>query len=402
MAQPTNTPTTTTRYGKGRSVALLVALLAVVVGVIGTYKPSHFLALPFPLGILLWVSFGGDLPPYMFVDPWEEEEIRTWTKPGDLVVSVGIKSGTTWMLYCTHQIRVKAADDADELFQEVSVGTPWPDLRQSRHDSWKAQKERFNTTILPDGSKLKDHWDNPRYPFRIFKSHYSPKLPGNEGEKGAILPVKQNPQLKFLAMSRNGLDVVQSMVPFLNSHTDEWRNLFGGIPPKSSGDIVKDTAQRFQEMLPGGNFEGAYFPYVKNWWRVKDEPNVLLLHYADAKKDLKGTVQQLAKFLDVNLTEDQVKTVTERCGIDYMRRRDHLFLYSLPLNQDSFWNITTGRAVKPGSMVRTVNDEKSDAFTQEQRETWAKAEEEQFGSIDANMLRWARDGGPFSSTTLAK
>ena len=41
-----------------------------------------------------------------------------------------------------------------------------------------------------------------------------------------------------------------------------------------------------KDFLPGGTLGGLYFGYVKEWWPFRHEPNVLLLHYADAKKDL--------------------------------------------------------------------------------------------------------------------
>ena len=208
--------------------AALVGALVLGIGIVGKTKPTLFMGLPFPLSIILWTSFGGEMPPFFMPDAWHPEEIKTWTKPGDLVVTTGSKSGTTWMLFCTHQIRMKGSDDADELFPDVSITTPWPDFRQSRHGSWEINKNLMNTTILPDGKLMTYYWDNPRYPFRIFKSHYTPM------ESGGVLPIKDNPQLKFLAMARNGLDVVNSFVFFWHAHTDNFRNVFGGFPPASS------------------------------------------------------------------------------------------------------------------------------------------------------------------------
>lgn len=379
----------------------IVTLLAILIGFIGTYKPTHFMALPFPLSFLLWMNFGEYISPYVFLDAWKDEEIPTWTKNGDLIVSVGPKSGTTWMLYCTHQIRMKGAPDSDELIHDVNEGMPWMDLRQSRHGSWQEQKERWNTTILPDGSNLKDRWDNPRYPFRIFRSHFNPRPENHEkGLDGAVLPINQHPEIKFLAMVRNGLDVVNSMIPFFASHSNAFRAVFGGIPPAAPTDVTS-AGKLMKAMLPGGYLQDSYFSYVKNWWKVKDKPNVLLLHYSDARKDPKGTVMKLAHFLEVNLTQDQVDTVTQKCSMDYMKQRDHLFLLTLPLNQDYFWDNEKDRIMSPGSMIRTgrfrTNDKDQSVkypFSDEQIERWKKGEEDEFGSID-NLLRWARYGGPF-------
>ena len=67
---------------------------------------------------------------------------------------------------------------------------------------------------------MKDFWDHPSYPFRIFKSHYAPPE----------LPVRRKggKKIKYMAMARNGIDVAASMTNFYSSHTDKGRNLFGG------------------------------------------------------------------------------------------------------------------------------------------------------------------------------
>ena len=97
-----------------RSLSILVAaLIAVVIGVIGRLQPSLFMAIPlFPLSIILWVSTGNSAPPFLNPAPWFDD-VTTWTKPGDVIVSVGGKSGTTFMLYMCHQIRMKGEQCED-------------------------------------------------------------------------------------------------------------------------------------------------------------------------------------------------------------------------------------------------------------------------------------------------
>ena len=140
-------------------------------------------------------------------------------------------------------------------------------------------REQMNSTILPDGTKLKDHWDNEEYPFRIFKSHDHVESLGKliGGDK-----------IKFLAMSRNGLDMAASFVPFFDKHTDAFRKLWGNFPPVEPGTLREKTRVRLRQLLPGGIFDNFYFDYVNSWWKARNEKNVLLLHYSDAKKDLSG------------------------------------------------------------------------------------------------------------------
>jgi len=203
-----------------KNVGKAVLGLAVLIGSIGKFAPHLFFDLPFPFSVILWVTTGNSMPMYFMPDAWKEDEIDSWMKDGDLVVATGAKSGTTFMLYCTHQIRTKGTDLDDELFPDVSLATPWMDLKQSRTGSWAEQKDRYNDTVLSNGRKLKEYWDNPAFPFRIFKSHYAPPE----------LPVRKKggKKIKYLAMARNGLDVAASMTSFYSSHTDEFRKVWGG------------------------------------------------------------------------------------------------------------------------------------------------------------------------------
>jgi len=280
--------------GAIKVLGVSVAALAMLVGSVGKLRPHVFMSLPFPLSIILWASTGNEMPPYFMPDAWKEDEIGTWTKDGDLVVATGGKSGTTFMLYCTHQIRTKGKDQDDELFPDVNLATPWMDLRQSRNGHWAEQKDRYNTTVLQDGRLMKDVWDHPSLPFRIFKSHYFPPT----------LPVRSTRNLKYIAMSRNGLDVAASFTTFFSSHTDQLRNLWGGFPPDLSDHEISSEATTHpvvDDLLPGGNLYDIYFNYVKSWWDYRNDPNVLLMHYADVRKDLRGHVQKIAKFLQVVL-----------------------------------------------------------------------------------------------------
>ena len=109
----------------------------------------------------------------------------------------------------------------------------------------------------------------------------------------------------------------------------------GADPPRS----VKD-------LLPGGPIESFHFGYAKGWWPYRNDPNVLLLHYTDARKDLKGHVAKIAKFLEVDLNEKELETVTKRCSLEHMKKVDK-FNYQMPLNKEK-----GVFAVNDGAMTR--------------------------------------------------
>lgn len=371
-----------------RRIGGFVLGVALLIGTVGKIAPHLFLNLPFPLSIILWVSTGHDMPPYLFQDAFKEDEIDTWTKDGDLIVATGFKSGTTWMLYCTHQIRTKGTDVDDELFPDVAIATPWMDMRQSRAGSWAEQKERYNTTVLPDGRRMKDIWDHPSHPFRIFKSHYAPP----------ILPVtrKGGNKLKYMVVSRNGIDVAASASKFYTQHSEPFRKLWGGFPPVIHDDALSadEPPAAVKDILPGGPLDSFYFGYVKSWWKYRNEPNVIMMHYSDLRKDLKGSIKKIAKFLEVDLNGSQLKKVTERCSIDHMKKVNR-FLYKMPLNQDKGHWDPDDSIITPGGMINKGGvGTGGSIFSDKVVAQWKKAEEDQFGHNPA-MLKWAREGGQF-------
>eukprot|EP00960_Hanusia_phi_P075149 768380-Hanusia_phi.AAC.1 len=302
----------------GMAMAVIVAAVAVAV----TVMPELLLMLP--SGFMIWGILGYEMPPYFDRTPFAMEEFRTWTRPGDIIISVASKSGTTWMLFCAHQIRVKGSDDFP--FEDVNIATPWIGNKHVPGQTWAHMKELLNTTVLDDGSLLKDHWNNKAYPFRIFKSHFGPKV--ENGSLDDVLPVKEFPEVKFIGMARNGMDVVASFYTFFAKHRPEFKKMWGGFPP-SYGDKL----QALKDFLPGGLLEYLYFGYIKSWWKVRHEKNVLLLHYADMKKDLGGGVRKLAEFLNVKLTPQEHDRVVEKCGFQYMKKHEDKFNYRLWSNK---------------------------------------------------------------------
>lgn len=361
-------------------VAIVIVVIAVCFGIIGKFEPQLFLKVP-NVGFILWAMSGHQIPPYLTSDAWASKENENWLRDGDVVVAAGAKSGTTWMLFCNHQIRVKG-DDKTYPFEDVSLATPWPDLVQWPTGTWEEHRELLNSTVLPNGVPLQQYWDHPHYPHRVWKSHFTPL------STGGALPVKQRQNVRFLAMSRNGLDVVASMSPFFSSHSDDFRKLWGGFPPASSGNTDQDLSELFEKLLPGGEMGAFYWDYVKQWWPLRNEQNVLLLHYADAKKDLRGTVQKIADFVKVDLTSQQLDIVTNKCSIEYMRSKTQMFGYRLPLNAQ----FEPKTILNNGALIRKGgNGDGKAKLSEDEQLRWKIAEEDQLGN-DPELLAWARNG----------
>lgn len=360
-------------------IGALVLVVAIAIGVIGKTKPELFLKLP--MGFIPWAITGNIMPPYFDAAPFSEAEFGSWAKDGDLIVSVGAKSGTNWMLYCTHQIRTKAKGDTATDYTDILIDTPWIGFNMLPGQTWTEIKEMMNTSTLPDGTNVKDHWDNAAFPFRIFKSHFAPP----------IQPVTKFRKVKFLAMVRDGKDAVRSFYPFFAGHRPAFKATWGGFPP-----TYPDSMACLKDFLPGGTLEHLYFGYVKDWWPFRHDPNVLLLHYADAKKDLAATVSKIAKFVDVELTAAEHAEVTRRCDIDHMKTIAHKFDYVQWAGDGS--KIMCGKDGCPGidgSLIRSGKvGEGKDFFTIEMQQLWDAAMQSELP--DPELRKWAAEGGGFS------
>mmetsp|Transcript_21777 Transcript_21777/g.33090 ORF Transcript_21777/g.33090 Transcript_21777/m.33090 type:complete len:125 (+) Transcript_21777:303-677(+) len=123
-----------------------------------------------------------------------------------------------------------------------------------------------------------------------------------------------------------------------------------------------------------------------------------MLHYSDIRRDLKGGVKKIAEFLEVDLNPTQLEVITERCGIEHMRKVNK-FLHRMPLNTDGkgLWDAEKDHFIKNGSFVKkggigTGGLILSDKVVAQ----WKKAEEDEFGHNPA-LLKWAREGGDFPS-----
>jgi hypothetical protein len=240
--------------------------------------------------------------------------------------------------------------------------TPWVDMFQYPGQTWTDILEGYNTATVPfskgpDGRTvdvpLSFFWNNPNFPFRIFKSHHTPIPQGNATAGFTdVLPVKQFPEVKYISVVRNVYEVFASMHNFIALHRQEFKDGWGGFPPNYPN---MDAAAK--DLLPGGNLYIYYFPYVRAWWRLRNEKNVLLMHYRDMVEPEKGldmVVEKLSTFMldkEPPLNADEKAGVKKRCSAEHMMSPElrGAFDYRLPLHPDPVWK--TMGALEPGGIL---------------------------------------------------
>ena len=223
--------------------------------------------------------------------------------PQDVFVMTFAKSGTNWMMQIAHQLIYHGKSEYDHLHDLV----PWPD-----------------TTIMPFFVKKyaipieeATHWRDAPEHKRVIKTHYNWDL----------LPYSE--QAKYIAVIRDPKDVFVSNYMFIRD------SVYGPAMPS-----VDTWFESF--LTPNFTLGGSWAVNTAGYWAERHRPNVLIMSFKEMKRDLRGTVEKVARFLDISADEALVDEVVRLSSFDYMKKNDHKYA----MGQIVPWR-------KPGAMIRT-------------------------------------------------
>lgn len=136
--------------------------------------------------------------------------------------------------------------------------------------------------------------------------------------------------VRYVVVGRDGRDVFMSLI----NHWDKMRHGVIRMLNELAGDDVPDLPvwhgdvhAFFDSFVSKGSFpwerDGApwwsHFNHCATWWELRDEPNVLFVHYNDLLADLEGEMRRVAEFCRIEVPDDAWPAVVERCRIDEMR-----------------------------------------------------------------------------------
>ncbi|XP_071491197.1 sulfotransferase 1A1-like [Diadema antillarum] len=207
-------------------------------------------------------------------------------RPDDTFVITYVKSGTTWM----QQIMLLVLYEGDVAKLEgdhILTMVPFLDT-----------VDIFNFTDLSKAPPVADYAKDMPSP-RILKTHCPTDW----------LPVdirSDDPKVKVIYVARNPKDTAVSLYHFCL--------LLGNLPSYESWDIF------FEEYIAGRTPVGSWFENVLPWWRRRNHPNVLFLKYEDMKKDHRGTVEQVASFMEKSLSDDVIDRIVEASTFSAMKK----------------------------------------------------------------------------------
>jgi aryl sulfotransferase len=128
------------------------------------------------------------------------------------------------------------------------------------------------------------------------------------------------PDASYIVVGRDGRDTFMSFVNHMASlRPDRVGELiesavaegiqFDAMPPQD------DIHQFFAGWLAGGEL----FRFLSTYWDLRDQPNMLFVHYNDLKADLEKEVRRIAAFLGIAIDEKLLPGILERCSFDWMK-----------------------------------------------------------------------------------
>jgi len=209
-------------------------------------------------------------------------------RPDDIIIGTYAKSGTTWTQQIVSQLIFGGQEGLD-----VSAMSPWLDMR-----------------ILPrEETRLMLEAQTHR---RFIKTH----LP--------LDALVFSPEAKYLYIARDGRDVAWSAHNHFTKVKDEFFALLNDLPGRVGPPMPRlphDVRAFFlQWMERDGAPLWSFWENIRTWWEARHLPNVMLVHFADLKRDPEGMIREIASFLEIEVPEELWPTILDHCSFDYMKR----------------------------------------------------------------------------------
>jgi aryl sulfotransferase len=272
---------------------------------------------------------------------WNDFQFRD----DDIIIATYAKSGTTWMQQIIAQLLFNG--DPDLAVADIS---PWLDLR-----------------VPPKAVKLP--YVEAQTHRRFLKTH---------------LPVDVlvfSPQARYLYIGRDGRDVVWSLYNHHANANQLWYDALNETPGRVGPPIERppeDIREYWRDWMAHDGYPfWSFWDNVRTWWQIRDLPNVRLVHFSELKRDLPGTIRQIARFLQIPVNESHWSAILEHCSFKWMKQNA---TKSVPLG-GLFWDAGAGVFINKG-----VNGRWADVLTAEEAAEYEQIAVSQLGRECAQWL----------------
>jgi len=213
---------------------------------------------------------------------WNDFEFRE----NDIIISSYAKSGTTW----TQQIISQLLFSGEQHI--IHNKSPWLEYRTPKKEEKlknlaKQQHRRFIKTHLPTDSLV------------------------------------MSKKAKYIYLARDGRDVLFSLYNHHNKANGDWYEFLNSQDDNLGPKFTKPTSSirdYFHTWLD--NNGSPFWPYWENissWWKIRDEQNVLLLHFSNLKKDPEHEIKRIADYLEITVPNELWPTILKHSSFEYMK-----------------------------------------------------------------------------------
>lgn len=146
------------------------------------------------------------------------------------------------------------------------------------------------------------------------------------------LPTEATKKACYIYIVRDGRDVVWSLYNHHRGFTDGAYMLinsgkFDGPPMPVFDEEGLSEVEYFSRWLERDGYPmWSFWTNVSSFWRVRDHPRVLLVHFNNLKKDLQGEITRIYRFLKLHgevkagVEADVVKAATDCSTFEYMKK----------------------------------------------------------------------------------
>lgn len=272
---------------------------------------------------------------------WNELNFRD----DDIVIATYAKSGTTW----TQQIIAQLLFNGDPNLP-VAEMSPWLDLR-----------------VPPKDVKL------PMVEAQTHRRFIKTHLP--------VDALRFSPKAKYIYIGRDGRDVVWSMHNHHFNANKKWYEALNDTPGRVGPPIEPppaDLKEYWNAWLDGnGHPFWPFWENVRSWWQIRDLPNVMLLHFADLKRDMPGEIRRIAEFLAIPIDESRWNNILEHCSFDWMKKNA---VKTVPLG-GAFWDAGPEVFINKG-----VNGRWNDTLSADDSKKYEQMAEAELGATCARWL----------------
>lgn len=133
-----------------------------------------------------------------------------------------------------------------------------------------------------------------------------------------------SPKAKYIYVGRNAPDIVWSLYNWLKKFRKGSFAIKATVKERVGPPLKRPTVD-FYEFWKKWLYEDGYpmWPFwnnVRSWWNIRNLPFVKLIHFNSLKEDLERVILEIAEFLEIPVTPEQMERLMEYCSYEWMKK----------------------------------------------------------------------------------